>query len=222
MTTSALHSSWQFRVPELNWPRVSAYSGSLTFHVALALALLIPPVAMELRHAIDNDPIIVTLKPTAQPEPIVEPAPPTPPVKRKIAAAPPVPTITITKPEFVPTAPANTIAPPAEAALAAPSNAVPGDGVADTPPRSLAYGKRTAIAYPRTALQRREQGTVVLHVLVGVDGLVQQIDISKSSGSRELDNAARDAVRHWSFQPGTRAGVAYAAWALVPITFSLP
>lgn len=222
MTTSALHSGWQFRVPELNWPRVSAYSGSLTFHLALALALLIPPVAMELRHVVDNDPIIITLRPTAQPEPIVEPAPPTPPVKRKPVAAPPVPNITITKPEFVPAAPPNTIAPPAEAPPTAPANTAPGNGIADTAPSALAYKNRTAIPYPKDALLRHEQGKVVLRVLVGVDGSPQQIEIETSSGSPSLDRAARDAVRHWSFQPGTRAGVAYAAWALVPISFSLP
>lgn len=224
MTTLALHSASQFRAPfAFNWPRVSAYSGSLTFHVALALALLAPPVAMELRSRIDPDPIIVTLTPAQPKLETIEPALPVPEHKRKPVAAPPIPNITITKPEPAQSATNNTIAPPADSAPpTAASNVGSSDGIADAPPSALAYGNRTAIPYPRMALQRHEQGTVLLRVLVGADGLVQQIEIQKSSGSHDLDNAARDAVRRWSFRAGTHDGMPYAAWALVPISFSLP
>ncbi len=92
----------------------------------------------------------------------------------------------------------------------------------DAAPTALDYGDRTAIPYPRIAVLNREQGTVTLRVLVGIDGKPQQIEIDDSSGSRALDVAARDAVRRWTFKPGMRAGVAYAAWAIVPVTFTLP
>ncbi len=222
MTTLALHPASPLRAPfAFNWPRVSAYSGSLAFHIALALALLAPPVAMELRRVAEDKAIIVT-PPREEAKPVAEPVLPVPDHhKRKPVAAPPIPSITITRPEsFAVAPPQNTIAPPGEASTPTADGA--GAGVADSAPSALAYKNRTAIPYPRISLQRREQGTVMLHVLVGADGLVQQIEISKSSGSRELDNAARDAVRHWSFQPGTHGGVPYAAWALVPISFSLP
>jgi protein TonB len=224
MATLALHPALPLRaLPQFNWPRVTAWSGSLGFHLALALALLVPPVAMELRSRIDPDPIIVTLTPAQPKQETIEPALPVPERKRKPVAAPPMPNITITKPEFVPTATKNAIAPPADAAPTASSTtSASGDSVADTAPSALAYKNRTTIPYPRIAAQRHEQGTVVLRVLVGTDGLVQQIEIDRSSGSHDLDNAARDAVRRWSFQPGTRGGVPYAAWALVPISFSLP
>lgn len=219
MATLALHPVSQFRAPfEFNWPRVSAYSGSLAFHFALALVLLIPPVAMELRSRIDPDPIVVTLTPAQPKQEAVEPTLPVPDHKRRPVAAPPIPNITITKPEAAPTAPPNSMAPPA----ARSTSSVSGDGVADSPPSALAYKNRTTIPYPRTAAQRHEQGTVVLRVLVGADGLVQEIQIDRSSGSHELDKAARDAVLRWSFQPGMRGGVPYSAWALVPISFSLP
>jgi protein TonB len=58
-------------------------------------------------------------------------------------------------------------------------------------------------------------------VLVGSDGVPQQVEIEKSSGSHSLDESARDAVRRWTFQPGTRAGVAAALWARIPIAFRL-
>jgi len=60
----------------------------------------------------------------------------------------------------------------------------------------------------------------VLRVLVGSDGLPQAVEIEKSSGSRSLDLAARDAVRRWTFRPGTHNGAATALWARVPVAFS--
>jgi protein TonB len=92
---------------------------------------------------------------------------------------------------------------------------------ADTAPSPLAYLTRTPVKYPRDALQRHEQGTVILRVLVGADGLPQSVEIEKSSGSRSLDQAARAAVEHWTFQPGTLNGVRAALWARVPIAFDL-
>ncbi len=75
--------------------------------------------------------------------------------------------------------------------------------------------------YPRDALQAHQQGTVVLRVLVGTDGVPQTVEIEQSSGSRSLDNAAREAVRKWTFQSGTRNGIPAPLWARVPVAFSL-
>ena len=91
----------------------------------------------------------------------------------------------------------------------------------DIEPTALAYHTRTRIPYPRDAFQLRQQGTVILRVLVGTDGIPQTVEIEKSSGSRSLDMAARDAVRKWTFQAGTRNGIATPLWARVPITFDL-
>ncbi len=209
----------------LNWRRVCAYTGTLSLHFGVALALLIPPAAMELRH--------MAAEPAHPPAPIpvpeeVKPLPdlPVPPAqRRKIAPSPPLPQITMSQPVSMPTpVPA---APPAESI--APANApASADGhgdskvVADTAPSALAYLNRTTVTYPYESLRRREQGTVMLRVLVGADGHPQQIEIDKSSGSRTLDNAARDAVKHWTFSPGLHGGVPYAAWARVPINFTLP
>jgi protein TonB len=91
----------------------------------------------------------------------------------------------------------------------------------ETAPSAIAYGNRTRVAYPLEALRNREQGTVILRVLVGTDGSVLGVEIEKSSGSRSLDRAARDAVGKWRFHPATRNGVAHSAWASVPVTFNL-
>jgi protein TonB len=92
---------------------------------------------------------------------------------------------------------------------------------ADSEPTALAYLTRTRVPYPREAIALHQQGTVILRVLVGTDGSAQAVEIEKSSGSRALDNAARDAVRRWTFQAGTRNGISAALWARVPIKFDL-
>jgi len=75
--------------------------------------------------------------------------------------------------------------------------------------------------YPPQAVRQRQEGEVVLRVLVGVDGDPIQIEIEKSSRSRLLDRAAQDAVRMWKFNPGMRDGKAIQSWVLVPISFKL-
>ena len=64
--------------------------------------------------------------------------------------------------------------------------------------------------------------SVVLQVLVGVDGRPLQVDVRQGSGDRRLDAAAREQVlRHWRFKPAMRDGHAVQAIGLVPIAFDL-
>jgi len=77
------------------------------------------------------------------------------------------------------------------------------------------------VPYPRESLINHEHGTVILKVLVSAEGLVQAVEIEKSSGYLRLDRAARDAVKGWSFHPALRNGAAQSGWALVPVTFDL-
>src|SRR5580765_6603156 len=196
-----------YRAFALSWPRVAAYSGSFSLHLFLALMLLIPPVAMKLREMAKDDSIIVTI-PSAPLPAVREPNLPAPPVRiKKIPPAPPKPQITITAPVAVPlpmrpAPPVDSIAPSADKAVAA----APADrgATADSAPTTLGYGTQTRIAYPRTALANRIEGTVILRVLVGEDGGVKDIELDKSSGSHDLDRAAREAVMKWKFRPGMR------------------
>lgn len=76
--------------------------------------------------------------------------------------------------------------------------------------------------YPRDALRSGHQGTVVLQVLVGVDGRPLEVVVETGSGYRELDETARRHVlRRWRFQPAMRDGRAVQAIGLVPIEFRL-
>ena len=205
------------RVPHadsLNWPRVGAWSGSISIHLFIVVLLLLPGAAIRIvRHA-DVVPIVdVIVQQPAKPVPVL----PTPaPLKTHQRAAPIVPPVVpvAAPPSNLPVA-AVDIAPPA--LTSAPANAA----VGETAPSAIAYGSRTQVAYPIEALRNREQGTVVLSVLVGADGSVLGVEIERSSGSRSLDRAAREAVAKWRFHPATRNGVAHSAWASVPVTFNL-
>lgn len=89
-------------------------------------------------------------------------------------------------------------------------------------PVQLEYARAPAPAYPRNAQRLGLTGTVMLQVLVGIDGRPLDVSVVQSSGHRELDEAARAQVlKRWSFRPATRDGVAIQAMGLVPVQFNL-
>jgi len=213
MTTLVLPT---FCAPRLDWPRVTALSGTLSLHLLILLLILVSPIAMMLTRQPPAAPMIVrdVTLPVPPPAIPVEPQPP----RRTIASTP--------KPHSIVLNPLPTIVDePSPVALpanpAVPTVAGPDIEPVETAPTALAYATRAGVPYPREALRRHEQGTVVLRVLVGIDGKPQTVEVESSSGSPRLDAAARDAIKLWTFRAGTRGGVAYAAWARVPIAFDL-
>ncbi|AVQ07586.1 TPA: energy transducer TonB [Xanthomonas vasicola pv. zeae] len=86
----------------------------------------------------------------------------------------------------------------------------------------LQYLSSPAPSYPAAALRAGQQGTVLLRVLVGIDGRPAEVSVQTSSGHRVLDLAARSQVlRSWRFQPAMQNGQAVQAYGLVPVSFSL-
>lgn len=65
-------------------------------------------------------------------------------------------------------------------------------------------------------------GKVELMVSVGTDGRLSVIDIKRSSGHPELDQAARNAMPTWKFEPATANGKPVVKKMLVPVTFTPP
>jgi protein TonB len=65
-------------------------------------------------------------------------------------------------------------------------------------------------------------GVAVVMALVKPDGRVAGIKVEESSGDRELDRAAINAVSQWHFFPTRRKGVAVAGYARIPINFDVP
>lgn len=86
----------------------------------------------------------------------------------------------------------------------------------------LEYAHAPAPAYPPVLVRNQVQGTVLLRILVDVDGKPLEVSVARSSGSRELDRAAVEQVRkRWMFRPAMRDGRAVQAIGMVPIDFKL-
>jgi periplasmic protein TonB len=80
-------------------------------------------------------------------------------------------------------------------------------------------GQMPAPEYPRRALRRGEQGTVLVRAEVGSDGVPISVSLVQGSRSRDLDRAALDAVRRWRFRPGHANGRPIVGSVVVPIEF---
>lgn len=74
--------------------------------------------------------------------------------------------------------------------------------------------------YPELARKQRVQGAVVLKVLVGKDGGVQQVQVI--SGDPKLASAAADAVVRWRFKPFLAMGQPTEFQTQVTVDFKLP
>ncbi|VXC13026.1 energy transducer TonB [Massilia sp. 9I] len=75
--------------------------------------------------------------------------------------------------------------------------------------------------YPVNAARNGDTGTVTLALLVGTDGRVQNAKVQKSSGHRELDRAALNALSLCQFKPATNNGVAEAGWGQIAYVWTL-
>lgn len=74
--------------------------------------------------------------------------------------------------------------------------------------------------YPEIARLAHMEGTVVVHVLVGVDGRVLEAVVVKGAHPL-LDRAAVAAARQCRFRPGRQREMPVKAWLAVPYRFSL-
>ena len=80
---------------------------------------------------------------------------------------------------------------------------------------------RVAPKYPVSALRNNDSGTVTVGIQVDADGKPDKVRIEKSSGSRDLDRAAREAVLQWQFSPKVENGSPVSSELLIPVEFKL-
>lgn len=173
-------------------------------------------------------PQVVNITFVASPEPLKAPAPPpkTAPVVHKAPAyVPPLPQLNI-----VQTEPAITAAPvqprnSEPVAVAAPAaTPAPAHAAAPAAPKTVSgveYVRAPQPVYPSISRRMGESGTVMLRVLIGEKGQAVQVDIQKSSGSANLDEAGRQAVLRALYKPCYEDGKPVPVYALVPINFQL-
>jgi len=74
--------------------------------------------------------------------------------------------------------------------------------------------------FSEQARKARYQGTCVLSLIVGVDGLPRDIKVIKSLGMG-LDEKAVEAVRSWRFDPALKKGEPVAAMIAIEVEFHL-
>ncbi len=96
-----------------------------------------------------------------------------------------------------------------------------GPALADTGPK-VDTTKPTPVVYPTTAQQAGEEGTVVLGVYVDDSGKAVKVDVAKSSGYGDLDNAAVETAFNWHYVPAIRGGETASDWARVQVVYKLP
>ncbi len=75
--------------------------------------------------------------------------------------------------------------------------------------------------YPKEARRHRQEGTVLLQVLVSAEGLPLEIQVKQSSRFALLDQASLVAVRAWKFTPARVGQTPRASEIEVPIEFRL-
>jgi TonB family protein len=130
------------------------------------------------------------LAPKLQDIPVEAPEPATTPITIPLAASAPLPQ-------------------QAEAGLdggAVASSAESGGGYA------LTLLQRVIPKYPAAAARRRQTGATQVMLRVDVSGRVSDVKITRSSGSRSLDDAAVEAFRMWKFAPTPDASIPGGLW----------
>lgn len=208
-----------------NPARITGISLAVAFNLAILFAMTVlmkPPLVLEPAGSTWIVPVTRTIDPPPPPPPELVP------VERRQAPAParpaPLQPQTVTEPSPQPLA--TTAVPTATPdAFSLPETTV---GIADPPPAGpvagvrLEYASAPAPRYTPDLIRDQAQGTVMLQVLVDVDGRPLQVSVHASSGNRRLDRLAQQHVlKHWTFRPAMRDGRAVQAIGLVPIDFKL-
>lgn len=192
---------------EVSGNRIAAFVVVALLHVALGYALVSGLAYEGVQQVIKK----VTTVDIKKDEPKEEPPPP----PKKADAAPPIvapppkknitnvsPPIEITQTIPPPSPPPLVVAPPAPVAAVAPPP--PKFTPKQPTPRGNPGSWATTNDYPTRALREEREGTTGFRVTVGPDGRVTDCQVTSSSGSPDLDEAAcANVKRRARFNPAT-------------------
>lgn len=207
-----------------SWP---VLGGIIAFHlIIIAVAFTMRYQAAQ-REQVDQ----VTTFSISEPPPAPPQNDPQPVMESQPVATPvvmPEPRIKLDNSSTVPAIPdapiANAELPVMQVAVntpVAPAAAPPAPAPIVPPDFSAGQLNNPGPSYPYLSRKAKEQGVVLLRVLVSADGRADTLKIEKTSGFDRLDKAALATVKKWRFVPASQAGKPKQAWVLVPITFSL-
>lgn len=214
---------------QLDPNRIASISGAIAVNALLLLLLVAPMSAPVVRAPVTEaipaefikkpKPVVVPKPEVPKPKPVSAPKPDVVPVThdRVVDKQPDPPPVVVDDVQ-----PGDVQGRAGGDALTTTQPTFPDDDAKPLAGAHLEYAEAPAPAYPREALANNESGTVLLEVLVDVDGKPLEAKIAKSSGVRSLDYAARRQVlAKWRFRPAMRDGVAVQAIGLVPVEFKL-
>jgi protein TonB len=141
-------------------------------------------------------------EPKPEPKPLPKPPPKAPPSERAVKAPEPPP-------------------PPPVQEPAEPKQAEPAPQPVLPPRAEAGQLSNPAPVYPNLSRRLREEGIVVLEILIKADGTVGEIKIKSSSGYKRLDDTAVKAVKQWRYHPATQGGSKIDFWYEQPVEFNL-
>jgi protein TonB len=199
--------------------RIAATSGAIALHVAVLMMLMMPATPTATIEAPEVITDVFFKEKIKQPDPI----PIKKPDPKPILKDPPKQDIRIReeyiapiddKPGPMDTKADEEILPPNRFDIAPPQ----GESVL----QQLGVIVGPAPPYPRPALMRNIEGTVVLRIHVDAAGKPMEVLVETSSGSRILDEAAAEFVKkRWRFAAAQQNGQAVDAWGVLPVQFAL-
>lgn len=165
-------------------------------------------------------------KPQPKPKPKVEPKPQPKPKPKPPVAPPSERAVKVPEPEPEPVEeiteePVVEQEAPTPPATAEPTSAATPVSDVVLPSSDAGHLRNRAPTYPSLSRRLREEGVVLLEILVRADGSVGEIRLKESSGFKRLDDAALKAVARWKFVPASQNGKAIDYWYEQPLEFNL-
>lgn len=203
-------------------------AGIAALHLLAGWALLqAAPVRRALKEAAPLMVSLLSIERPAEPLPTLPPPPRAQPMP--VVPAAPVPQVQLAPAPMAPPLPAAAVveAPPAPAPIvsvtlapAPPAPPAP-PAIKQLPATAVRYLVPPAIEVPMASRRLGESGTVLLRVLIDVNGLPRQITLHKSSGHPRLDEQALQAMRAARFKPYTENGAAIEGFAIAALQYEI-
>ena len=197
---------------------------AITLHVVLLLWLVSSPIIttlnpLEMLSAPTNVSIrfISPIEAAPQATPPIEKVTPTQKTK-------PITKKAKTKPKSVAKRTTKTVQKPTPKVAAVATSSTPSPKKPTAIPivsEAAAVGKRVTPKYPKTALRMKQEGEVLLRVLISETGKRLAIKTHKPSQYASLNRAAIKAVKKWTFKPYKTNGHATKSWVEIPIEFRI-
>jgi periplasmic protein TonB len=92
------------------------------------------------------------------------------------------------------------------------------DDSVDNPPRPT---YQAPMQYPKRARSKGVEGYVVLSLLISATGDIEKVQVLEAQPSGVFEDAAREAVRKWRFEPAQYQGRNVKVWARQRVRFDL-